>query len=66
MPESSYFQTSLLELPVELFTHFKPPAWSSRLYNVASIISHCVPERAQLVKEFSNTFEVRTRQVVVS
>jgi hypothetical protein len=63
MPESSYFQTSLLELPVELFTHFKPPAWSSRLYNVASIISHCVPEREQLLKEFSDKFAVRTRHM---
>lgn len=55
----SYFRTSLLDLPVEYFTDFEPPAWKLRPLNAASIISNCVPERAALVKEISRYTQVR-------
>ncbi len=60
----SYFRTTLLELPVEFFTDFQPPAWKERPFNIASAISHCVAERAALVREISKYIQVRATNEV--
>ncbi len=62
MREASYFQTTLLELPLEFFTSFQPPAWSSRVLNVASIISHCVPERENVIEALSQHVKVKAKE----